>query len=163
MLVFAPRRPEMKLAIAPMLFAVAFLFATAAFGQGLQTIKPIPPSVSQSLQVDQDAVARRQLEIDNRKLREENERLKAENAALNARIVELTTLGGSEVRAYCADSSTSRNTAGVSESCGPYACNPVSGLCKVHCAVSTDCATGRSCDDRDGVCKTQQALEQSNE
>ena len=155
----------MKHASLSLLFAAGFLLAGAASGQTLQSIKPMPASVaqSQSMQVDQDAVARRRLEIDNRQLREENERLKAENAALNARIVELTTLGGSEVRAYCADTSTSRNTAGASESCGPYACNPVSGLCKVHCAVSTDCATGMSCDARDGVCKTQQAIEQSNE
>ncbi len=157
----------MKYASFLLLFAAGFLLAGAASGQTLQSIKPMPASVaqsqSQSMQVDQDAVARRKLEIDNRKLREENERLKAENAALNARVAELTTLGGSEVRAYCADTSTSRNTAGASESCGPYACNPVSGLCKVRCAVSTDCATGTSCDDRDGVCKTQQALEQANQ
>lgn len=143
-----------------MFLLTALLFTAPAWGQGLQTIKPMPASVSQSLQVDQDAVARRQLEIENRRLREENERLKAENAALNARIVELTTLGGSEVRAYCSDASTSRNTAGASESCAPFACDAVSGLCKDRCAASADCATGTSCDPRDGRCKTQQAIEQ---
>mgnify|MGYP006179284355 CR=1 FL=1 len=64
----------------------------------------------------------------------------------------VTALGGSEVRAYCASSSESRNTAGASESCGAYTCNATSGLCRDRCASSNDCDSSARCDIPSGTC-----------
>jgi hypothetical protein len=47
---------------------------------------------------------------------------------------------------------TSRNTAGASQSCGPFACNDVSGLCYTSCTLTEHCSTGACFD---GRCLTQ--------
>ena len=67
-------------------------------------------------------------------------------------IVIMTTLGGSEVRAYCASPSESRTTAGASEACGAYTCNTTSGLCRDRCASSNDCDSSARCDIPSGTC-----------
>lgn len=69
-----------------------------------------------------------------------------------ARIDQMTSRGGSLVRAYCESRTLSRNTAGASENCGRYACGEVDGLCKKACTLSGDCAAGFSCDS--GQCLT---------
>jgi hypothetical protein len=46
-----------------------------------------------------------------------------------------------------ADESHSTNPVnGASDDCKPYACNPVSGLCRLSCATTTDCVRGAVCD-----------------
>ena len=128
------------------------LVAAGTSAQQLQTLKPMAVQTApaaQAAQVDQDALARRKLETDNRRLQAENEKLRQENAALNARIVDFTKLGGSEVHAYCAGPTTSRNTAGAENDCstsGGYTCEPVSGLCRTSCQTSDMCAGGYTCD-----------------
>lgn len=129
-----------------LVFTAGLLMASLAIGQTVQTIKPRQGVMApQAAQLDQDALARRQLEIDNKKLREENERLRQENAALNSRINEFTRLGGSEVRAYCSNETTSRNTAGATANCGIYTCDVVNGLCKDRCVTSSDCTGDTRC------------------
>ena len=130
-------------------FAACLMTAALAQAQNLQTIK-IAPSVQpqlQDVQVDPDAQALRKLEIDNKKLREENARLQQENEALKQRVDGFTSLGGSEVRAYCPDNRTSRNTAGAESNCaaGGYLCDPVSGLCRNSCDTSDMCAANFKC------------------
>ena len=118
-----------------------------------QRIAPVQPTapvttapVAEELTVDTDVVDPQgtidRLRAQNRTLRQENKRLKDDIARLDARITAFTTLGGSEVRAYCEAKDTSRNTAGASESCGNFACNQVSGLCHTSCTLTSHCSTG---------------------
>lgn len=136
-----------------LMLAAGLLFASLVSGQTVQTIKPRQGLVAPAVEVDQAAVARRQLELENKKLRDEIERLRQENAALNARINEFTRLGGSEVHAYCSNKGTSTNTAGISASCGAYNCDGVSGLCKDRCVTSDDCAINTSCNPVNKSCE----------
>ncbi len=58
------------------------------------------------------------------------------------------------VRTYCSeDNKLSMNTAGEKETCEPYVCNRVSGLCKTMCALTSDCAGGYTCDIPLHVCE----------
>jgi hypothetical protein len=66
-------------------------------------------------------------------------KLEAENAQLRQRVANFTTLGGSEVHAYCAATTVSRNTAGKSRECAPYSCDDVTGQCLTTCSIATDC------------------------
>lgn len=130
--------------------AACLLAASAASAQNLQTIKLLPPSGQlEAAQVDQAAMARRSLEVENKKLRDDNARLETENQALSARIDAFTTPGGSEVHAYCPSPTISRNTAGAETNCdlsGGFACEPASGLCHTSCETSEMCAGGFVCD-----------------
>jgi hypothetical protein len=129
------------------LFAVVFsLLAPLASAQQAAVLRrPVEPVAPvQAAEVDKDAVIAR--------LREKNRELSEENARLRARINDMTTLGGSEVRAYCASSSESRNTAGASESCGAYTCNQTSGLCRDRCTTSNDCDSTARCSP-EGTCQ----------
>ncbi len=111
--------------IKSLVFATCLMTASLAHAQNLQTIKLPPSGQLEAAQVDENAVARRKLEIENQKLREEN-------AALKQRLENFTSLGGSEVHAYCPSKATSRNTAGAETNCaaGGYDCEPVTGLCQ---------------------------------
>lgn len=109
-----------------------------------QQLQVAPRPAAEVTQIDQPA-----LELS--RLQRENARLKEENAALRQRIEALTTLGGSEVHAYCPDPTSlriSRNTAGTESNCAlsGYLCEPVSGLCRTSCQTSDMCAAGFVCD-----------------
>lgn len=129
----------------------------ASPGQYDPTVTSIAPSApaETELAVDQAAL-NKQLSERNRKLRDENVRLNEENAALQARVGELTRLGGSEVHAYCpAGSNTiSRNTAGAESNCAlaGYTCEQVSGLCHTSCQSSDMCSVGFTCKIEDQRC-----------
>ena len=58
---------------------------------------------------------------------------------LQAKLDETVHPGGSLVTAYCESDGVSRNTAGASSDCGAYACEPVSGLCRVQCNATVEC------------------------
>lgn len=124
-----------------------------------RTAQPMAPApmdrpALQGVEVDQDALERRRLEKENRELREENAKLKADNAELSARVDGFTRLGGSEVRAYCPDRDTSRNTAGAQTDCNRsgYTCEAVSGLCHTSCQTTDMCAVGWVCDTESQQC-----------
>ena len=133
----------------------ACLLAAAAASQAQTAIQPIrlqsvQPNV-QAAQIDQAALEKARLE-------RENKRLKEENAALKKQVDDFTALGGSNVHAYCANDTTSRNTAGAEQSCGAnLKCDQVSGMCKTSCTTTSDCASG-ACEicgtDTQGVCTT---------
>lgn len=125
------------------LVAVAATAQTAA--PRLRTVEPAPTAVAPAVVVDKDAQIER--------LRESNQRLRAENNQLKARIEQMTTPGGSLVRAYCASRSESRNTAGGSDHCGVYTCNEASGLCRDRCTSSLHCGPGTACDIPSGTCQ----------
>lgn len=131
-----------------LLFAVVLsLLAPLAGAQQVATLRrPVETAAApaQAAEVDKDAVIAR--------LREKNRALKEENARLQARIDAMTTLGGSEVRAYCASPSESRTTAGASESCGAYTCNETSGLCRDRCTSSLQCDSTARCSP-EGTCQ----------
>lgn len=120
------------------------LLVSAASAQTVQPIRLAPvvrPSVD-AAQIDQAALEKAALERENKRLREEN-------AQLKKRLDDMTSLGGSEVHAYCPDRETSRNTAGAESSCagaGGYTCEPVSGLCRTSCQTTDMCAAGYTCD-----------------
>jgi len=117
------------------------------YDPAVSSIAPSEPAET-GLAVDQAAL-NKQLSERNKKLRDENLRLNEENAALQARVGELTRLGGSEVHAYCpAGSNTiSRNTAGAESNCAlaGYTCEQVSGLCHTSCQSSDMCSVGFLC------------------
>lgn len=73
--------------------------------------------------------------------------LQQQNQSLRTQIAQMTSQGGSLVRAYCANTTTSRNTAGAQMSCDRYLCEPVSGLCRNRCSVTAECAPGYYCND----------------
>lgn len=139
----------------------ALLFATTAQAQtGVQPIKLQPmqsQTAAQAAQVDQTALEKARLERENKRLREENE-------ALKRQVSEMTSLGGSQVRAYCATPTTSANTAGASADCAAsgYGCDVVTGLCKTRCETSNDCGGGSNCDVRSGRCIFGEAPEQAD-
>lgn len=141
----------MKLKVAGLL--VCLFAASIAGAQNvvpIQQLQVAPRPAGSVAQVDQGAIERRRLEL-------ENARLKEENAALKQRIEALTTLGGSEVRAYCAAPNVSRNTAGAERNCaeGGYSCDAVTGLCNTQCTTSTQCSgSGYSCDPVSHTCTT---------
>jgi hypothetical protein len=56
------------------------------------------------------------------------------------------------VRMFCADHVTSKNSLGATERCAPYVCSAVSGLCVKRCGGTDDCASGFVCDNSIGVC-----------
>jgi len=143
--------------IKSLVIAACLMAGSLAHAQSLQTIKLPPPGQMEAAQVDENAVAIRKLEIENKKLREEN-------AALKQRLDSFTSLGGSEVHAYCADKTTSRNTAGAETNCaaGGYECEPVSGLCKTSCTTSADtCSLGFTCGGSNQCVATSSQLETS--
>jgi hypothetical protein len=57
-----------------------------------------------------------------------------------------TALAKANVRMFCADNVTSKNSLGATERCAPYVCSAVSGLCVKRCATAADCAPGFGCD-----------------
>lgn len=134
-----------------------FLLSATCMAQSVQ-LDAMTPQL-QVQQVDMDALAKRKLEEDNSKLRAENSKLKTENSwlleqngKLQSRIDAFTSLGGSEVHAFCPARSLSQNTAGATEDCGVYACAPVSGLCNTRCDSANDCTLGAACT-VDGQCE----------
>jgi len=143
--------------IKSIVFAACLLTAALAQAQTLQTIKiaPLAQPAAATAQIDQEALARQKLESENKKLREEN-------AALKQRLENFTSLGGSEVHAYCPSKTTSRNTAGAETNCaaGGYECEPVSGLCKTSCTTSGDtCSFGFTCGPSNQCVATASLLE----
>ena len=88
------------------------------------------------------------LKREKRELRVQLQTTLADLQGLRARLDEMTRAGGSLVTAQCVGPALSRNTAGAEENCAAsgYACEPVSGLCRRQCNVSTDCAPYFLCD-----------------
>ena len=88
-------------------------------------------------------------------------RLQQEKRELNAKLTEalatidqMTSRGGTLVRAYCESDEVSRTTAGATENCADsgYRCAPVEGTCRRSCNVTTDCAGYHVCDTAAHVC-----------
>jgi hypothetical protein len=96
-------------------------------------------------------------------LRAERTELKASLADTNTRLAEaiakideMTKSGGTLVKAYCASSTVSRNTAGAEEDCaaGGYRCDQVTGLCHRRATHSLMCSTGFNWDANTNQCIT---------
>jgi len=104
---------------------------------------PVVNPVTLSECIDQNTALRGQL-IDTRS---ELARVTRELYKANQQIKEMTTLGGSQVLAYCASKTISRTTAGVETNCIGYLCEASSGMCKTSCTTTqNDCALGYYCD-----------------
>lgn len=127
-----------------LILAAALSLAATASAQNLQ-IQPIKMAqpAAQATQIDTAAIEKTRLERENARLREEN-------SALKQRVDAMTSLGGSEVKAYCpvGNPGISRNTAGAESNCAQagYNCEPVSGLCRTSCQTSDMCAANFTCD-----------------
>lgn len=124
-----------------LILAAALAIASTASAQTM--IRPVQlatPAV-QAAQIDTAA-------LEKQKMERENARLREENAVLKQRVDAMTSLGGSQVHAYCPNPSTSRNTAGAESNCNQagYNCEPVSGLCRTTCQTSDMCAANFTCD-----------------
>lgn len=141
----------------PILASLAASLCLVVAAAQAQTVQPIrlqpiqSPATTQAAQIDQAALEKQRLERENKKLRDEN-------AALKKQVDDFTALGGSNVHAYCANPTTSRNTSGAEQSCGAnLKCDQVTGLCKTACTTTSDCAVG-ACEicgtDTQGVCTT---------
>jgi hypothetical protein len=119
--------------------------------------KPVDMVMILKNQLRQCETNAQQLDKDNDDLRKKNtdlqkqlDALQQKNAALQKQVDNCTKPGGSTVKAYCESSTVSRNTAGSSNYCVGYLCEPVSGLCRTSCS-----ATQEQCDSRQGwVCDT---------
>lgn len=72
-------------------------------------------------------------------LKTQNTSLQKDLQAAQQQLKEATHPGGSAVTAYCESWSVSRNTAGATNDCGLYACEPVSGLCRTQCDNAGQC------------------------
>ena len=98
------------------------------------------------------------LKAANKKLRADLRAARTENTALKDRITQMTTRGGSQVRAWCPSEDVSRSTAGDENNCAisGYSCEPVSGLCRNTCRISTDCAAYHTCDPGTNRCVNTQ-------
>ncbi len=123
----------------------------------LDTKPAVVPSIEQEHRRLRERVAK--LEAENQKLTVEINRYKtlADSQArqiqnLDKQIAEFTRKGGSLVRAYCENDTTSRNTAGARSACLGYRCEPVSGLCRTRCSRSDECASGHVCDPNRSSC-----------
>jgi hypothetical protein len=86
----------------------------------------------------------------NREKRELDARLSKSLADLQ----QMTSRGGSLVRAYCESPILSRNTAGASENCAAsgYTCGAVDGLCRKQCTSTSHCAAKFTCDIQAAQC-----------
>lgn len=111
-------------------------------------IAPLPEADT-SVQLDSDSGAKvmtiEEAQAVISKLRREKREIDTRLTEALATIEQMTSRGGSLVRAYCESPQLSRNTAGGSEDCGRYRCGEVDGLCKKSCSLSSDCATGFTC------------------
>lgn len=109
-------------------------------------------------QLHQCELERTQLDQENDGLRQQAQslqqvqQLQQQKAALQRQLDETVHPGGSLVKAYCEDATTSRNTAGAISDCGVYACEPVSGLCRTRCNAAVECRQGYVCDTPSGQC-----------
>ena len=133
----------------------------------IQPIQPAPATQVQPAATANDATQATQAEAigpvqtvesltaANKQLRENNRLLRNENAALKEKIANMTTPGGSAVRAYCPTETTSRNTAGAEANCAAsgYKCEDVSGLCHKTCSSSDHCSVGHSCNPCNNKCE----------
>ena len=109
---------------------------------------PVPPTYAQLQQQNQALNAQINTARDQiMTMRNQSATLQQQNADLRRQIAEMTSHGGSLVRAYCALPSVSRNTAGGHTACGRYLCEPVSGLCRDRCTTTDDCARGYVCNE----------------
>ena len=136
-----------------LLALLAFVLITPALAQVVPLRRPIqiqPLPAPTEVQPNSD-FAEKVMTIEEAKAR--IEQLQRDKREANAKLAEalatieqMTTRGGSLVRAYCESPSQSRNTAGGTEDCGRYACGDSSGLCKTSCSASPDCSTGFTCD-----------------
>lgn len=136
---------------------LGLLFVTPAIAQIVQ-VQPIQPTVPiiriPSIAAEQNEdLANKAMTIEEARARisqlaKEKREANAKLKEALARIDEMTKPGGSLVRAYCASSDISRNTAGAEENCATtgYVCGEVAGVCKAQCATSNDCAGGYTCD-----------------
>lgn len=133
--------------------ALIIAFATTALSGGLAIaqINPqilVPFEVKANPNIAKVAPTVESLQAENTQLRQKIQSLNAEIASLNGRIVNFTSKGGTEVRAYCESQFVSVNTAGAREECNSsgYVCGEVTGLCKTQCNTSNDCSGGYACD-----------------
>lgn len=120
-------------------------------GIAIAQIAPMRPNIGVNTNQNsvQMAPSVESLQADIVRLKQKIKSLETENANLNNTIREMTTKGGSQVRAYCSDDlNISRSTAGATEDCtfSGYKCSPVSGLCLRECNTSDDCHPGHLCD-----------------
>ena len=127
--------------------AAALVLALFAGLGAAQNIRPIRPATAVTGAAPVNATVMDYQAMYNKEV-QKNRALKAELDGANQRIGEMTRLGGSQVMAYCATPSQSRNTAGASNDCATagYGCEPVSGLCRTSCQTSDMCASGYLCD-----------------
>jgi hypothetical protein len=138
---------------------LTLLLITPALAQVINIQRLPTPKVDQ-VQV-QDESASMAIVNDPAKARETIARLYREKRELNAKLTDalttidqMTSRGGSLVRAYCESEDVSRTTAGAIENCAEsgYRCAPVEGTCRRSCNVTTDCAGYHVCDTAAHVC-----------
>ena len=138
---------------------LASLLVTPALAQVINVQRLPAPRVDQVQVQDQDASTA--IVTDPAQARETIIRLSREKRELNAKLTEalatidqMTSRGGTLVRAYCESEDVSRSTAGATENCAAsgYRCAPVEGTCRRSCNVTTDCAGYHVCDTAAHVC-----------
>lgn len=138
----------MKSKFAIIIAATILTFSGLAWAQ-IAPLRHIPATNAQNQNSNVLAPTIESLQATIVRLKQRISGLETENANLNNRIVQFTTKGGSEVRAYCSDDlNISHSTAGAIQDCTDdgYKCSPVSGLCLRDCNTSDECHPGHLCD-----------------
>lgn len=107
-----------------------------------------PASFDPALTPDTARAAIAKLHARNRELRGQMAVTLGDLQAARATIDEMTSAGGSLVRAQCVSATLSRNTAGAEENCAAsgYNCSAVEGTCRRVCTSSDQCTGGFVCD-----------------
>lgn len=140
--------------------AVAMLFsATLSLASEVQNkpaapqnVQLAPPPVP-AMVADELAALRHQHEKDKKKILELTKSVEDSGKALaDCQKARDAAQKKADVRFFCEGYVTSKNSLGASESCSPFRCNAVTGLCNKRCATAADCASGFGCDWTNGSC-----------
>jgi hypothetical protein len=144
-----------KRIVFPALIAAFALIAVPVFsdsqptpGRGLnQPAMQVAPAAGAPMATSTEAALKHDLETAKKKVAELTKALdECKKGSDECRKARDAAQAKANVRMFCADNVTSKNSLGATERCAPYVCSAVSGLCVKRCATAADCAPGFGCD-----------------
>ena len=117
------------------------------------TAMQVAPAAGAQMTQTTEATLRHDLDLAKKKVAELTKALADDQKLLDdCKKARDTAQSKANVRMFCADNLTSKNSLGATERCSPYVCSAVSGLCVKRCGTTGDCASGFACDIPVGNC-----------